>query len=241
MAPVFLSVVIPAYNEADRIGRTLEATCAYLRAQAYASEIIVVSDGSRDRTCAVAEEFRKSYPNLKTIEYFPNRGKGHAVKTGMLAAQGARVLFMDADYAVPIRWVEEALRLVAAGNDLAIGSRGTAGAHVAARQTLLREWASRVYRTLQNRWLKVAFADTQCGFKLYTRRAVDELFPRQKLSSVIFDGELLFLAQRAGLKVGEFPVEWTHHPDSRLTYNLRKALLIFWELFQVRWRHRFGR
>lgn len=85
------------------------------------------------------------------------------------------------------------------------------------------------------------FADTQCGFKLYTRAAVQVLFPQQKLHSVIFDGELLFLAQRAGLKVGEFPVEWNHHPDSRLTYNLRKSIRIFVELFKVRWLHRFGR
>ena len=241
MIEVDLSIVIPAYNEAPRLGGALEPTIAYLKAQAYASEILVVSDGSRDETRAVSEGFRSTFPNLRVLEYFPNRGKGYAVRTGMLAARGRRVLFMDADYAVPIRHVETALGLLDGGCDVAIGSRGTPGAHLRNRQSALREFASRVYRRVQNRWLKVDFVDTQCGFKMYTREAVQTLFPQQKLNSVIFDGELLFLAQRAGLKVGEFAVEWNHHPDSRLTYNLRKSLRIFADLFRIRWLHRFGR
>lgn len=240
-ADVDLSIVIPAYNEAGRIGEALAPTIAYLKAQPYASEILVVSDGSRDDTRAVAESYRASFPNLRVLEYFPNRGKGYAVRTGMLAAQGARVLFMDADYAVPIRHVEAALGALEAGCAVAIGSRGAAGAHLRNRQSPLREFASRVYRRVQNRWIKVDFVDTQCGFKIYTRQAVWTLFPQQRLDSVIFDGELLFLAQRAGLKVGEFAVEWNHHPDSRITYNLRKSLRIFWDLFKIRWLHRFGR
>lgn len=240
-APIRLSIVIPAYNEATRIGETLGPTLAYLKAQPYASEILVVSDGSRDETRAVAESFQASFPNLKVLEYFPNRGKGHAVRTGMLAAQGERVLFMDADYSVPIRYVEPAFAVLDAGCEVAIGSRGATGAHMTNRQSALREFASRVYTAVQNRWIKVDFVDTQCGFKMYTRKAVQVLFPQQKLDSVIFDGELFFLAQRAGLKVGEFPVEWNHHPDSRITYNLRKSLQIFWELFKIRWLHRFGR
>lgn len=239
--PFRLSIVIPAYNEATRIGETLEPTLAYLKAQPYASEILVVSDGSRDETRAVAEGFQASFPNLKVLEYFPNRGKGHAVRTGMLAAQGERVLFMDADYSVPIRYVEPAFAVLDAGCAVAIGSRGATGAQMTNRQSALREFASRVYTAVQNRWIKVDFVDTQCGFKMYTRQAVQVLFPQQKLDSVIFDGELFFLAQRAGLKVGEFPVEWNHHPDSRITYNLRKSLQIFWELFKIRWLHRFGR
>lgn len=236
-----LSIVIPAYNEGDRIRMALGPTIDYLKAQDYSSEILVVSDGSRDDTRAVAESYQPEFPNLRVIEYFPNRGKGHAVKTGMLAAQGERVLFMDADYAVPIRYVEAGIRLLETGCDVAIGSRGTSGAHMVQRQTPLREFASRVYTAVQNRWIKVDFVDTQCGFKMYTREAAQLLFNQQKLDSVIFDGELLFLAQRAGLKIGEFGVEWEHQPDSRITYNLRKSIRIFTELFKVRWLHRFGR
>jgi dolichyl-phosphate beta-glucosyltransferase len=238
---IFLSIIIPAYNEGDRICEALGPTIAYLQAQAYGSEIIVVSDGSRDNTRTVAEGFRSSFPNLRVLEYFPNHGKGCAVRTGMLAAQGERVLFMDADYAVPIRYVEQAFQVLDAGNDVAIGSRGATGAHMNNRQSPLREFASRMYTTVQNRWIKVNFLDTQCGFKMYTRRAAQLLFAQQKLNSVIFDGELLFLAQRAKLKVGEFAVEWTHHPDSRITYNLWKSLQVFSELFKIRWLHRFGR
>lgn len=236
-----LSIVIPAYNEGDRIRKTLESTIGYLKAQAYASEVIVVSDGSRDDTRAVAESYQAGFPGLRVMEYFPNRGKGHAVRTGMLAARGERVLFMDADYAVPIRYVEDGFRVLDAGNDAAIGSRGAKGAHMTQRQAPLRELASYIYTRVQNRWIKVSFVDTQCGFKMYTRKAVQVLFPQQKLDSVIFDGELLFLAQRAGLKVGEFGVEWEHQPDSRITYNLRKSIRIFVELFKIRWIHRFGR
>lgn len=242
MNPVcHLSIVIPAYNEGDRIRKALAPTIDYLKAQDYASEIIVVSDGSRDDTRAVAEGFGATFLNLKVIEYFPNRGKGCAVRTGMLAAQGERVLFMDADYAVPIRYVEDAFRVLKEGNDVAIGSRGAAGAHLTKRQSPLREFASSVYTAVQNRWIKVDYVDTQCGFKMYTRAAAQLLFAQQKLDSVIFDGELLFLAQRAGLKVGEFGVEWEHQPDSRITYNLRKSIQIFWELFKIRLLHRFGR
>lgn len=239
--PLRLSIVIPAYNEAPRIGEALAPTIAYLKAQPYASEIIVVSDGSQDETRQVAESFQPAFPGLQVLEYFPNRGKGHAVRTGMLAARGARVLFMDADYSVPIRYVEPAFAVLDAGNAIAIGSRGAAGAHMTNRQSAPREFASRVYTAVQNRWIKVDFIDTQCGFKMYTRQAVQALFPQQKLDSVIFDGELFFLAQRAGLKVGEFAVEWNHHPDSRITYNLRKSLRIFADLFKIRWLHRFGR
>ncbi len=238
---VHLSIVIPAYNEGSRIGKALGPTIDYLKSRPYASEILVVSDGSRDDTRAVAEGYQAGFPGLQVLEYFPNRGKGHAVRTGVLAARGERVLFMDADYAVPIRFVEEAFRVLDAGADVAIGSRGAAGGHMTKRQSPLREFASRVYTAVQNRWIKVDFVDTQCGFKMYTRAAAQRLFGQQKLDSVIFDGELLFLAQRAGLKVGEFGVEWEHQPDSRITYNLRKSLRIFWELFKVRWLHRFGR
>ncbi len=241
IAPVRLSIVIPAFNEATRIGETLRSTIDYLLAQSYASEIIVVSDGSPDETRLVAESYQPQFPNLRVIEYFPNRGKGHAVQMGMLAARGERVLFMDADYSVPICYVEDGFRVLDAGNDVAIGSRGTKGAKMTNRQSALRELASRVYTAVQNWWIKVDFVDTQCGFKMYTREAVQVLFPQQKLDSVIFDGELLFLAQRAGQKVGEFGVEWNHHPDSRITYNLRKSIRIFVELFKIRWLHRFGR
>ena len=236
-----LSIVIPAYNEERRIPGTLEATIAYLQTRPYTSELIVVSDGSLDGTRQVAESFQAAFPGLRVIEYQPNRGKGYAVKTGMLAARGERVLFMDADYAVPIRYVEDAFRVLDSGFDVAIGSRGTKGARMTKRQTPLREFASRLYTAVQNRWIKVDFVDTQCGFKMYTRAAAQLLFGQQKLASVIFDGELLFLAQRAKLKVGEFGVEWEHQPDSRITYNLRKSIQIFVELFRIRWLHRFGR
>jgi dolichyl-phosphate beta-glucosyltransferase len=159
----------------------------------------------------------------------------------MLAAQGEYALFMDADYAVPLEYVEKGWEILSAGYDVAIGSRGAPGADMTNTQSYLRQQASTIYTSLQNRWIKVSFVDTQCGFKMYNRKAVDILFPQQKLDSVIFDGELLFLAQRASLKIGEFPVAWHHHPDSRITYNLWRSLKIFVELFKIRWLHLGGR
>ena len=241
MESFFLSIVIPAYNEGPRIVKALAPTIAYLKSRPYSSEIIVVSDGSKDDTKAVSERYAADFPSLRVIEYFPNRGKGYAVKIGMLAAKGERVLFMDADYAVPIEYVEKGFEVLDQGCAVAIGSRGAKGAHMASRQSPLREFASWLYTFVQNRWIGVNICDTQCGFKMYTRKATQTLFSRQKLNSVIFDGELLYLAQRAGLKIGEFPVQWTHDPDSRITYNFRKSVKIFTELFNIRWLHRFGR
>jgi glycosyltransferase involved in cell wall biosynthesis len=238
---ISLSIVIPAYNEGARIVKALKPTIEYLKAHCPDSEIIVISDGSSDNTKCVAESFKEQFENLQVIEYFPNRGKGYAVKTGMLAAKGIRVLFMDADYAVPIETIEKAHEIIDSGYDIAIGSRGAGGADIAEHQSPLREMASRIYTALQNRWIKVNFRDTQCGFKMFTRDAAQLLFKQQKLNSVIFDGEILFLAQRARLKTGEFPVVWTHDPDSRITYNLCKSIRIFIELFNVRWLHRLGR
>ena len=238
---ISLSVVIPAYNESTRIGKTLRPTIDYFKVNDIAAEILVVSDGSSDGTRQTAEPFISDFPGLSVIEYFPNRGKGYAVKTGMLAANGKRILFMDADYAVPIETIAKAHAIIDQGFDIAIGSRKAAGADKVCRQAPLREMASQLYAALQNRWIKVDFSDTQCGFKMFTREAAQALFSQQKLSSVIFDGEILFLAQRAGLKTGEFPVLWHHDPDSRITYNLRKSIQIIIELFNVRWLHRFGR
>ncbi|NCC50011.1 MAG: glycosyltransferase family 2 protein [Spartobacteria bacterium] len=236
-----ISIVIPAYNEGSRIGNALAPTIDFLKEQSYTSEIIVVSDGSRDDTCQVSQSYSNRFSALRVLEYFPNRGKGYAVRHGMLNAKGQVCLFMDADYAVPISHVEKALVLLHSGYDLVIGSRGAEGARVDNKQSKLRQWASRLYTVIQNRWIGVSFMDTQCGFKAYKREAAQLLFSRQKLSSVIFDGELLFLAQRAGMRIGEFPVEWTHDPNSRITYNFWRSLMIFLELFKIRWLHRFGR
>lgn len=235
---IFLSVVIPAYNEEDRIHKSLESTIAYLRKQPYESEIIVVSDGSTDKTVDVVRRYKDKFENLRIIEYFPNKGKGKAVKTGMIAAKGEYILFMDADYSVPIEEIEKAFRFVNEEEfDIAIGSRGLKGTIIEQGQSKLREVAGKIYGKIQNLWLGINFEDTQCGFKLFSRKTAQILFPKQRLNSVIFDGEILFLAYRAGLKVKEFPVRWIHDPESRIKYDPIKSLKVFWELLKVRLLH----
>jgi dolichyl-phosphate beta-glucosyltransferase len=234
-----LSVIIPAYNEQDRIVPTLRNTIAYLDNQSYASEIIVVSDGSNDDTARVANDFETSnHINLEVLEYHPNRGKGYAVRYGMLRGKGRVVMFMDADYAVPINDCELGLELIGKGYDIAIGSRAVHGAHIGEHQNFFRQLSARIYTCIQNIYLGIHYPDTQCGFKLFTHQAAQKLFGQQKLNSVIFDPEILWLARKGGYRVGQFPVRWRHVADSRIQYDsLQKSLFVFQELARIRHLH----
>jgi dolichyl-phosphate beta-glucosyltransferase len=236
-----LSVIIPAYNEEDRIIHTINETLSYLNRQNYKSEVIVVSDGSTDRTKAVVEERFAPLEKvaLKAIEYHPNRGKGYAVAFGMLKGSGDAVMFMDADYSVPITFAETGLDLLEKGYDIAIASRVLVESVISHHQNIFREYSAKIYTWIQNHYLGIGYGDTQCGFKLFTRAAAHDLFSRQKLASVIFDPEILWLAQKRGYRVGEFPVNWTHVENSRIQYDsLRKSVFVFKELFRIKSLHR---
>ncbi|MBU2490830.1 MAG: glycosyltransferase family 2 protein [Proteobacteria bacterium] len=235
-----LSVVIPAYNEEDRIVPTLTATLDYLAGRRASAEVVVVSDGSTDHTADVVRAFAPpENVSLRMLEYKPNRGKGYAVAYGMTRAKGGRVLFMDADYSVPIEELEKAEALMDQGADVAIASRALAESQVEAYQNLPRRMSARIYTLVQNTWLGFSYPDTQCGFKMFTQNAAADLFSRQKLTSVIFDAEILWLAKRQGFRVAQFPVKWTHVEDSRIQYDsLRKSLFVFQELFRIKGLHR---
>lgn len=236
---IHFSIVIPAFNEEDRIVPTLTHTVGYLADQPYASEVIVVSDGSRDNTVAVVENYRTTAGVAVRAEaYTPNRGKGYAVKYGMTRARGRIVMFMDADYAVPIVHCEQGMDLIGQGNDIAIASRALADSTVTAHQNRVRELSAKIYTFIQNHYLGIDFPDTQCGFKLFTRQAARHLFDRQRLHSVIFDPEILWLAQKAGYRIAQFPVQWTHVENSRIQYDsLRKSLFVFQELLRIKKLH----
>ena len=237
-----LSVIIPAYNEEDRIVRTIENTITYLKTKDFESEIIVVSDGSTDNTKTVVEAGFQSQGNvsLEVLAYHPNRGKGFAVRYGMLRGKGDILLFMDADYSVPIQWVERGIALLDGGADIAIGSRSLSDSEVTALQNVLRELSAKIYTTIQNRYLGISFKDTQCGFKLFKSASAKILFRAQRLHSVIFDPEILFLAKHYHMTVVDFPVQWHHVENSRIVYdNPWKMLFIFHELFRIRQYHRF--
>lgn len=235
-----LSIVIPAYNEADRIVQTLEKTMAYLDRQSYCSEVLVVSDGSTDQTEDVVKSFGSSDAvSLRLLAYSPNRGKGYAVRYGMMRGEAEVVMFMDADYSVPIEELEKGLRLIEEGADAAIASRAVKGSEVTHHQNVARELSARLYTLIQNIYLGIRYPDTQCGFKLFTLGAARTLFSRQRLHSVIFDPEILWLAKQAGMRVDQFPVVWTHMEDSRIQYDsMKKSLFVFQELFRIKKIHR---
>ena len=234
---LLLSVVIPAYNEETRIERSLIPTITYLSQASYCNEIIVVSDGSEDRTVAVAEKHQNQFESLRVIAYHPNAGKGKAVRTGVLASEGQYILFMDADYSVPIEYVAEFLQVLYSGFDIAIGSRAYRGSQIIAGQGLLRQTAGKVHGAVQRTVLGLKIKDTQCGFKMFKSSVALELFQEQKLDGVLFDCEVLYLGVRKGLHVKEIPVQWTHDQRSIIRYNVRNSIRVFRELFQIRRMH----
>ena len=236
-----LSIIIPAYNEADRIVETLTRTVSYLNRKDFTSEILVVSDGSTDHTRDVVEELSRSSSSvlLTPLEYRPNRGKGYAVRYGMLRGSGDILMFMDADDAVSIEELEKGLCLLQEGSDIAIASRAMAGSIVEVHQNIFREMSAKLYTFIQNRYLGIRYKDTQCGFKLFKAPAARALFAEQRLDSVIFDPEILWLAKLHGFSVAEFPVHWRHIDNSRIVYDsFQKSIFVFQELFRIKKLHR---
>ena len=236
-----LSIVIPCYNEANRLPRTLRNTLSYLATREGNFEVLVVSDGSKDATAQVAKDILSGAPESiqwDVIEYTPNAGKGKAIKVGMTAARGERVLFMDADYAVPLEDLARAEAMLNEGIDIAIGSRATESTEIVQGQSFLRERFAKLFGLIQRNFLGLKLKDTQCGFKLFTREASQAIFSRTKLSSVIFDGEALWLARKLGFVTKEFPVEWTHDMDTRISYTPAKALGVLLDMLKIPMLHR---
>ena len=231
-----LSVVIPVYNEERRLRDTLTRVGEYLAAQAYVSEILIVDDGSADRSVEVAEAAGLG-DRLRIIRHDVNRGKGAAVRTGMAAARGRYALFSDADLSTPIEEVETFWPHFENGCDVVIGSRALRESRIELHQPWVREMMGRTFNLLV-RWLVVpGIHDTQCGFKMFTRQAVKALFPRCELNGWAFDVELLAMARREGLRVAEVPIRWINSPDTRVR-AFRASFQMFTDLLRLRRRFR---
>lgn len=235
-----LSIIIPSFNEEKRIVRTLEKTISYLDKQDYESEIIVVCDGNSDSTHEVAASFKTDVKiSLRVLRYEINRGKGYAVRYGMSRGAGELIMFMDADYAVPIEQLERGLQLLENGADIAIASRTLTESQILVRQNFLRQLSAKTYIFIQNLYLGLNIKDTQCGFKIFTKEAAEKLFSRQKLNSFIFDPEILWLAQNLGFSVAEFPVTWSHVEGSQILFDsFSKSLFVFQELYKIKKLHK---
>lgn len=228
------SIVIPAYNESQRLGATLGKVLAYLRQQAWDAELIVVNDGSRDNTAEIVRAFAKNNPAVRLVENPGNRGKGYSVRNGMLNARGDIVLFSDADLSSPIEEMPKLLEALAAGADIAIGSRWLRAELQTQRQSLHRQLFGRIFNLLLRIILGLQFKDTQCGFKAFTRRAAQTILPLQRIERWGFDPEILFLARRFGFRVDEVPVRWGHSGGTRINPLLDGSRMCE-EMLRVRW------
>ena len=234
-----LSIIIPAYNEKLRLPATLGQIAAYVRSSGHDTEILLVDDGSTDRTAHVAESFRSKFPALRVLSNGANRGKGYSVRHGMLEARGRIVLFTDADLSAPI---EEADKLLAAleTHDVAIGSRALDRRLIFERQSRFREFAGIIFNNVVRVCLRLPFVDTQCGFKAFRREPCRIIFAQQRIERFGFDPELLYLARRHGLRAVEIPVRWGHSPATKVSM-LRDSLQMFLDVFLIRWNALVGR
>jgi dolichyl-phosphate beta-glucosyltransferase len=224
--PFDLSVIVPAYNEEARLEPTLREAAAYLRSRGRRAELIAVDDGSRDGTGALVRRLADEIAELRLIRLPANRGKGYAVRTGVVNARGARVLFMDSDGATPMAELERLEAALDAGADVAIGSRAMASDQVRVKARLHRRVIGRAFHLLVSALAMRGFRDTQCGFKLFTAAAAQDLFTRMRMNRYSFDVEVLLMARLRGYRVDEVPVNWAHRPGSRVnlvTDSLRMA------------------
>jgi len=227
------SIVIPAYNESARIGATLEKVLASIAQRGWNAEVIVVNDGSRDSTVEIVRCAERN-PALRLIENPGNRGKGYSVRNGMLNAHGEILLFSDADLSSPIEEASKLVNAISAGADIAIGSRWLRSELQTERQPLYRQLFGRVFNLMLRVTLGLKYSDTQCGFKAFTRRAAQTIFPLQRIERWGFDPELLFLANKFGFKVAEVPVKWAHSEGTRIS-PLRDGIRMFAEMLKIRW------
>src|SRR5712692_4682366 len=237
--PPELSIVIPSFNEELRLPVTLADISAYIRASKRETEVIVVDDGSTDRTADIASSFRGEIQRLRVIANKKNRGKGYSVRHGMLEARGRIVLFTDADLSAPI---DEADKLLAAlaDHDVAIGSRALNRSLISVHQSVFREYAGIIFNFIVRAILRLPFVDTQCGFKAFRRERCRVIFQQQRIERFGFDPELLYLARHHGLRAVEIPVRWAHSPDTKVSM-LRDSIQMFLDIFLIRWNGLAGR
>jgi dolichyl-phosphate beta-glucosyltransferase len=243
--PTSLTLVLPAYNEAARIGPALDDLFAYLRAPGpgvpSSIDVLVVDDGSADETVSLVRarpEFEQAPGAALRLLHVPHGGKGAAVKAGMLAAQGDLVVFADSDMATP---PAELVKLVAALEtaDVALGSRiQPDGSDMRATQPRYRRALGGLFHLLASIWVVGDVRDTQCGFKGFTREAAHDLFARQQVTSIVFDVELIHLARRRGYRIAVVPIRWEDVRGSRMHPGPGLALRVAWDLFRIPLLHR---
>ncbi len=231
-----LSIVIPAYNEQWRLPTTLIDIIDFIDENKIDAEVIVVDDGSKDETCEVVRKFERIRPCLRLLRIPKNTGKGHAVRSGVLNAYGKIVLFTDADGSTPISELRRLKQAIDNGADIAIGSRALISNETKVSTLPHRKYLGRMFNLFVNLFVLPSIADTQCGFKMFTRNAAHFVFERQKSRGFSFDVEILFIAQRAGFKISEVPINWTNAPGSKVRLVRDSAKMLI-DIIRFRVRH----
>ena len=234
------SIVIPAYNESARIPATLQSVVACIHQHDWSAEVIVVNDGSRDSTAEVVRAFAAHAPEVRLVENPGNRGKGYSVRNGILQARGQVVMFTDSDLSAPIDEAPRLFAAIRAGADIAIGSRWLETDRQTIRQPFYRQFFGRCFNAVTRLVMGLHFADTQCGFKAFTRAAAQTVFQLQTIERWGFDPEILFIALKRGLRVVEVPVSWAHDERTRMSY-LKDGLTMLEEIARIRWNALTGR
>ncbi len=232
-----LSIVIPAYNEAARLPESLKAIADFVARQAYPVEVVVVDNNSTDRTGVIAQEFVAELPYVRVL-FEGTQGKGAAVRTGMLAAQGMYRFICDADLSMPIEDLVRFLPPQLDGYDIAIASREAPGA-VRYGEPWYRHLMGRVFNTIVRLFAIPRLQDTQCGFKMFRDEVAKDLFPLQTLNGWSFDVEVLYAARRRGYRIVEVPIHWYYKSNTRI-HPLRDSIDMFMEVFRIRRNGRRG-
>jgi glycosyltransferase involved in cell wall biosynthesis len=237
-----LSIVIPAYNEENRIGRTIIETFDYLDRQNYSSEVIVVNDGSTDHTVEAVRSFEmRTRGRLRLIENPGNRGKGYSVRNGMLKAGGEIALFFDADLATPTSEIAKVVGPIAEDRyDVVFGSRALDRSLIGTHQSFFRETVGRAGNLIQFAFTGLRFKDTQCGFKAFRREAAQSVFRLQQIDGFGFDPEILFIAKKQGWRLLETPVRWNHIEGSKLN-PVTAPIKALMEVSTIRWNNLLGK
>ena len=230
-----ISIVIPAFNEAERLPATLASIGSYLaKKEGFQAEIVVVDDGSSDDTRKAAESFSQEGLSVRVLANAGNRGKGYSVQHGMLEATGDWILFTDADLSAPIEEMDKLLREVRRLDaEVAIGSRALDRSLIGVHQSAFREQAGRIFNLMMRALTGLPFWDTQCGFKLFSKRAAREIFPRLRIEGFGFDAEALFIARKLGFKTLEVPVRWNHVEGTKVSMH-RDSVNMFLDLIRIR-------